>query len=262
VLSNDSWTGHGMLILTDRRKRDEHLCGLVSNDHILTTGSPFSNESCDDITRMEKMSHQTKLGKPLLIPPLLPYLSSVTINNSLPQVVFPLSSDHCLLTLVQYNVQRASLINLAILSLMDSIPLECQAALSLPPLSVKPPTTIPPSLQPTLLQQSIPHEYWIRILPFPAMRNNLIRNTGNFDADELCCDLLGGLYEGFNDVENRGIMVWGEPWCSDAWEASEGFARKWGFLLKGCRDLIEATNRWRESRGEERLIVNISDEET
>jgi len=93
------------------------------------------------------------------------------------------------------------------------------------------------------------------IVPFPAMRDNLILNDGKFDEDDLCCDLVGGLYEGFNDVESRGIMVWGEPWSADGWEVSEGFAKKWGFLLKGCGDLIEATNRWRQRRGESRLVV-------
>ena len=38
---------------------------------------------------------------------------------------------------------------------------------------------------------------------------------------------------------------------------SEGFVRKWGFLLAGCADVIEFTNRWRDIRGEERLIVEV-----
>jgi len=97
----------------------------------------------------------------------------------------------------------------------------------------------------------------IGIVPFPAMRDNLILNAGTFDEDDLCCDLVGGLYEGFNDVERRGIMVWGEPWSVDGWELSEGFIKKWGFLLKGCVDLIEATNRWRARRGESILVVEV-----
>jgi hypothetical protein len=208
----------------------------------------------------ERKMEKTTQERPLLIPPLLPYLSSSTIHSPLPPIIFPISPDHYLLTLMQYNVQRASLVNLAILSLVDQIPLECRAALSTPPLLIHPPTTIPPSLEPTSLQQSTTHDYWIRIVPFPAMRDNLILNSGKFDDAEFCCDLMGGLYEGFNDVEHRGIMVWGEPWSSDAWEASEGFVRKWGFLLRGCKDLIEATNRWRETRGEERLVVDVLDE--
>lgn len=73
--------------------------------------------------------------------------------------------------------------------------------------------------------------------------------------DDLCCDLVGGLYEGFNDVENRGIIIWGEPWRVDGWEVSGGFARKWGFLLKGCVELVRSSDVYREGRGEGRLVV-------
>jgi hypothetical protein len=249
-----------MLVPSDESKRDDLMSAIIANGQMLPAAPPLPQSSRDDLNRIHQATQITKQRKPWLVSPLLPYLSSATINSPLPPIVFPLSSDHHLLTLVQFNVQRATLANLALLSLMDNIPLECRAGLSLPPLSIKPPTTIPPSLQPTILQQSTPHSYWISIVPFPPMRDNLILNSGKFDEDELCCDLVGGLYEGFNDVESRGMMIWGEPWSQDGWEASEGFTRKWGFLLKGCGDLIVATNRWRESRGEERLVVDISDE--
>jgi hypothetical protein len=31
---------------------------------------------------------------------------------------------------------------------------------------------------------------------------------------------------------------------------SEGFVRKWGWLVKGVPGMLEATNRWRGLRGE------------
>jgi len=89
------------------------------------------------------------------------------------------------------------------------------------------------------------------------MRDNLILNSGKYDQDDFCCDLVGGLYEGFDDVEMRGILVWSDPWCAEGWEVTEGFARKWGFLLKGCDALLEATNKHRASRYEEKLVVEI-----
>lgn len=53
-------------------------------------------------------------------------------------------------------------------------------------------------------------------------------------------------------------MVWGEPWCVDGWEFSEGFARKWGsLLLRGCGELVASTNRWRGLRGERALVVEV-----
>jgi hypothetical protein len=53
------------------------------------------------------------------------------------------------------------------------------------------------------------------------------------------------------------MVLWGEPWCTTGWEISEGFARKWAFLLDGCNNLIESTNKWREARGDERLVIEV-----
>jgi len=89
------------------------------------------------------------------------------------------------------------------------------------------------------------------------MRDNLILNEGNYDPDELCFDTAGGLWEGFDYVEVRGMMIWGEPWNEDGWEVTQGFVDKWGWILKGCDEMIEISNRWREGRGEERLVVEV-----
>ena len=45
--------------------------------------------------------------------------------------------------------------------------------------------------------------------------------------------MIGGLCEEYNNCERRGVLVWVEPWCVEGWEVSEGFARKWGRLLRG-----------------------------
>lgn len=82
-------------------------------------------------------------------------------------------------------------------------------------------------------------------------------NQENYDHDDFCIDSSGGLWEGFNNVELRGVLVWGEPWSEEAWEVTEGFAEKWGWTLKGCKRMIEISNRWREKRGEDRLIVEV-----
>lgn len=89
------------------------------------------------------------------------------------------------------------------------------------------------------------------------MRDNLILADGTYDEEELCGDLVGGLYEGFDDLESKGIMVWGEPWSPTGWEATEGFVRKWGWMLKGCHEAAQATNYWRSQRGEERLVIEV-----
>jgi hypothetical protein len=200
----------------------------------------------------------TPAVKQPLIPPILPYLNKSSSQLPLPPIYFPLSPDYRLITLFQYNVLRATLTNMSILSILHRIPTYCLSALQIP---LVPQTSdindsaIPPSLMPTILQQTVPHDYWIDLMPSAQMRDNLILNYGLFDEDELCGDMVGGLYDGFDDVQNRGIIVWGEPWDENGWEISEGFAKKWGFLLKGCVAAIRATNVWREQRGEESLSI-------
>lgn len=135
------------------------------------------------------------------------------------------------------------------------MPAECGASFSIATLPV--PDNIPSALRPTTIQQAIPHESWIDCLPDAAMRDNLILNCGKFDQDDLCCDICGGLYEGFDDVQLRGILVWSDPWSPDGWEVTEGFAKKWTFLLRGCQALMDSTNRYRVSRHEERLIIEV-----
>lgn len=191
------------------------------------------------------------------IPPMIPYLSgNLQSGTTIPDFSFPLSADHRLLVLVQYNVLRATITNMSILSILHRMPLECGAVFNLKNLP-HPPDTIPPSLEPTELQKQIDHDVWIDTFPWPRMRNNLLLNIGKFDEDELCVDVAGGLWEGFDKVEQTGLIVWGEPWSETGWEMSEGFATKWSFLLKGCHALVESTNRWRESRGEERLVIDV-----
>ncbi|UKZ82364.1 hypothetical protein TrVFT333_010152 [Trichoderma virens FT-333] len=54
-----------------------------------------------------------------------------------------------------------------------------------------------------------------------------------------------------------GILSWSNPWDITGWEFTEKFVTKWGFLLQGCPDVVNAANNWRTLRGEEPLIVEI-----
>lgn len=192
-----------------------------------------------------------------LIPPVIPYQdlnAGDAAGDRTPAFRFPLSVDHQLIVLIQINVLRALMTNMSILSLQHRMPAECGAALSIAQLPEKP-STIPPALMPTRLQESLPHDPWIDMIPFPGMRDNFLLNQGVFDHDEFCEDGLGGLYEGYDDIKSRGIIVWGDPWSPTGWEVSEGFAKKYSLLLRGCDDLIAATQKYREARGEERLKI-------
>ncbi|GAM40307.1 hypothetical protein TCE0_038f12562 [Talaromyces pinophilus] len=178
---------------------------------------------------------------------------------------FPLSTDY-LLTLVHFNVFRALLTNMTILSLPCFFsceePKTTIACLSTPLLEITtlPDKTVPPTLIPTPLQRSIPHEAWIDLFPLPALRDNLIRLRGMIDECDLCDDILGTMYdeEVSRHDERDGMIVWGEPWDVYSWELMEGFVKKWACMLVGCDELIDSTNRWRVKRGEEPLVVDVS----
>lgn len=117
---------------------------------------------------------------------------------------------------------------------------------------------VPDSLQSTNLQRRIPHHPWIDLFPFPRFRENMLHAmaVGALDEDELCMDMLE--VDDSGDNSKPVFLVWGESWDNLGWEASVAFLRKWGWLLRGCPEIIEGTNRWRQQRGEKRLIFNVS----
>ncbi|KAI0192351.1 hypothetical protein EV127DRAFT_46556 [Xylaria flabelliformis] len=189
-------------------------------------------------------------------PPVYPYLFKDPDGTNIPTILFPLSPDHRLLVLIQLNVFRGVLTNMAMLRLIDRVPRECGMVLfakDFPP----PPDVVPPSLQETWLQQTTPHDTWIDTFPCPRLRDNIISYDKFIDEDEFCEDVMGGLFEGYNDVEINGLLIWGDSWSETGWEVTPGFAKKWGFLLKGCDTLIEATNKYRAARGEDKLVLDI-----
>lgn len=199
-----------------------------------------------------------RAGTPLM--PHNPFASGAAIQSNLSvRIIFPLSSDH-LITLLQYNVLRGTLTNKHILSHLEpSHSDECSSvALHVLPMPSTP-AMIPPSLWPTPLQQTVPHEGWVDHVPDPVWRDNILRAIGQFDEDELWSDTIGGLFEGFphSEVEQRGIVAWSPPWDISGWEMSEGFLRKWGWTLRGCKGAMEATNKWRQMRGEDPLVYEV-----
>lgn len=117
----------------------------------------------------------------------------------------------------------------------------------------------PENMRPTALQRTTPHHPWIDLWPLPRMRNNFLaaslHTRGTVDEDAMCRDIVDvGAGEG---IEEAALVVWGDAWDPKSWEVTEGFLRKWGWLLEGCGELIEATNAWRKRRGERpfRLVL-------
>ncbi|XRM40676.1 hypothetical protein ABZX51_003988 [Aspergillus tubingensis] len=117
-------------------------------------------------------------------------------------------------------------------------------------------STGPTSLIPTDLQRRIPHHPWIDLFPLARLRDSLLVATcvsnmlTDDDEEQLWADLVEW---GGNGTEGAGLIVWGEPSDPRNWEATVPFLRRWGWLLQGCSEILEATNYWPQLRGERRL---------
>lgn len=141
--------------------------------------------------------------------------------------------------------------------------------------------TIPASLLPTQLQMNCPHPSWMDILPFPQIRDNLIRRQYTFDHKNFLEDLIGDLIylmsscdpdqEGLTPTPNPRVnrrsqptnnghclILWGEPYLKESWEATPHFLTKWTWVVEGCGDLVDVSNGWRTTRGEDLLQTSGS----
>ncbi|KAF5568915.1 hypothetical protein FPHYL_2482 [Fusarium phyllophilum] len=155
-------------------------------------------------------------------------------------------------TLIQVNVFNALVQNGFALGFSD----HWQRKVVMSPFSIIGPLqscdSCPLYLQLIALQRTVPHHPWIDLFPIPQMRNNILLSIRHLDMDELCSDLLD-VKPGLD--EKPSLIVWGDPWDLHGWEASPSFLQKWGWMLEGCRDILQATNYWRESRGEDKILL-------
>lgn len=169
--------------------------------------------------------------------------------------VFPLSIDH-LLTLVHFNAFRGFVTNMHILCIPYMFSCDEPPSMRVNPLPL--PKAMPLALMPTSMQRTVPHYAWIDVFPLPVLRDNLIQLQESIDTCDLCDDVLGAMWD--DQVEphddRNGVVVWGEPWDVNSWELMEGFVQKWGWMLTGCSELIEATNKWRVLRGERPFLYD------
>lgn len=167
------------------------------------------------------------------------------------------SNDH-LLCLMQFNVMRAFGTISSIIGLSPSNLLDDDASSPFFTHAHVPQLLLPTSLAPTALQKSTPHHPWLDILPFPQMRDNLLRlesdastdiEKRHYDADSLCHWMVG------LDSSQReaGLILWGDPWNLFSWEVTADFFQEWGWTLEGCVELFRSTNYWRAKRGEKPL---------
>jgi hypothetical protein len=178
--------------------------------------------------------------------PILPaILKRWTPTNPSTATWLSLPVDH-LLTLIQFNIYRATLTNNFIVTPTAIKSPKCLEIVHISPHLL--PSPVPPSLTPTTLQRKVNHPAWIDAAPLAVLRDSLILAEGTYDSNALCLDVLG-LFHGYEGRECNGAMVWGGPWDVGKWEVSERFVGKWRWLLKGCQELMLATNYWRGGGG-------------
>ncbi|PWY79220.1 hypothetical protein BO70DRAFT_338393 [Aspergillus heteromorphus CBS 117.55] len=189
--------------------------------------------------------------RPQTVQALLERFSQVAMEN---YIRGSPASDH-LLTLTKLNVFRAFVSNMSALGMgMDDDWCHDDDALSLfntKPLGSIDESSMPLHLRPTKLQVKIPHHPWLDFFPLPRMRDNLVEVSDRFDDEELCMDIMGFWEHG---TDSCSMLVWGEPTDPANWEVTEKFLRKWPWVIRGCPELLQSTNRWRQQRGEKMLI--------
>ncbi|KAH7029771.1 uncharacterized protein B0I36DRAFT_375104 [Microdochium trichocladiopsis] len=113
---------------------------------------------------------------------------------------------------------------------------------------------VPPSLAPTKMQLTTPHHPWLDLFPLPRLRDNMLATTRCMPLEEED-ELFDHILEASGPKrEWAGFMVWGEPWDPRSWEVSVPFLRNWGFLLRGCPEIIMSTNAWRRRRREQPIM--------
>ncbi|OKL60057.1 hypothetical protein UA08_04731 [Talaromyces atroroseus] len=156
------------------------------------------------------------------------------------------TADH-LLTLTKVNVHRGFVSNMEALGITwewmedDSISPFCMAG---PACDTE---GLPEKLRPTEVQRRNVHHTWIDLFPCPRMRDNLIRIGNDWDDEDLCIDIMG-FWDGAS-AGPFGLIIWGEATDIRNWEVTEGFVKKWGWVIQGCIDLMWSTNSWRAKRG-------------
>lgn len=86
----------------------------------------ISQEASTYLILSEAENSRKKPEKCKLFPPLIFYLPPAILGRPQPPIVFPLSADHCLITVIEYNVIRAILFSMAQLAIPDYVPASCK----------------------------------------------------------------------------------------------------------------------------------------
>jgi hypothetical protein len=118
--------------------------------------------------------------------------------------------------------------------------------------------TLPENLMPTEAQLTVPHHPAIDVLPWPAVRNRLIKVYNmppdlwpRHPSDDTQSSLVRFIY----DMEDGGIRVTGQdPAKESAWEIDQRFFENWWWALDQA--IVANTNLKRMARGQRMLCAS------
>jgi hypothetical protein len=264
---------------------------LQTSRPVVLTSETAANDRqvLDHGTTQRLQSHVTKVRR----------IPSRALLSLEPEVVHDtgpsLPADHILIHLITHNACRGLMHNRSVvrvgasyISAVHDPPLLPDFAIGCETVVLRPThRTMPVDLLPTQLQMNNPHPTWMDTLPFPEMRNNLIKRQYLFNHKHFLEDLVGDLVylhplpaqgqsgpvstpssqlhrqqdDGQSASDGNGLILWGEPHLKENWEATARFLTKWSWAVEGCRELVDISNKWRTTRGEYSLQIRPQSEQ-
>lgn len=205
-----------------------------------------------------------------------------------------LPADHMLIRLITHNACRGLMQNTGVLRIgaryittVDNSPLLPEFTIGCKTVVLRSPhRTMPIDLSPTQLQMNIPHPTWMDAIPFPKVRDNLIRRQHLFNHRQFLEDIVGDMLylhplpapsqkglvtrpspplqrkqdDSSHASDGKGLILWGEPYVKESWEATACFLKKWAWAVEGCHELIDISNKWRTTRGGYSLRISSDSE--
>ncbi|KAI8339705.1 hypothetical protein BC941DRAFT_468974 [Chlamydoabsidia padenii] len=203
----------------ERYRQHHDTCLPSDNDHLHNTSSPRSQSSAPNTpshkhTRVSsERDEDGNLPMPTLSPVERPRLDGHSITPTIPQApsVEPITSNLAAIQTLRLRLRLQSAC-----ARMDSIPF---------------------SIQPSILQLTIPHDPRIDLIPTPHMRDRMILFREQFDLDDC-----------FNCILHGAVFHGDDPGVAANWQLPKAFFEKYWFLTIDYT-LRRTTNRWRRLQG-------------
>lgn len=121
---------------------------------------------------------------------------------------------------------------------------------------------LPQTWQPTTAQILIPHHPILDLLPWPSVRENIIRVlTLPEEVRPPIAKSATALVQFVYDLKDNaeGIRIWGgDTYDPASWEVGQLLFERWWFIFD--REIVAQSNMWRDLRGAARLRISRPDE--